>query len=296
MNFLKIYIWVFLAFIVTSCNLTKEVDLNLPEHEPQMVVECYLTPGQPFVLTLVESVGYFEELSINYITDATVVITHNGVSDTLISLGLPLPDGISEVSILKPLLGDSLYTYVSFSVVPEDYNTDFFLEITRPNGDKLNAVTRILPPVPINSMEWKFNDDSMAFVLTKFQDDPQVANFYRYKLEKRALEIFYDPNDTTITDTLVTTRDEQDFYFDDDVSNGEEIPVGTAFDFVRGDTVLATLFHIPEDYYRFLETSDAAFTANLSPFGQPATVYSNIVGGIGVFTGLTSDEKEVVIE
>ena len=50
----------FIAAVAACGSLEKEIDLNLPEYEPQYVVECYLEPGQPFSLLLTRSAPYFE--------------------------------------------------------------------------------------------------------------------------------------------------------------------------------------------------------------------------------------------
>jgi hypothetical protein len=53
----------FLSAIATSCNLSKEVDINLPEYTDQPVVECYLIPGQRYELLLTHSNSFFDPLT-----------------------------------------------------------------------------------------------------------------------------------------------------------------------------------------------------------------------------------------
>ena len=289
-----------LPFWLMACNLTQEVDLDLPEYEPQVVVECYLQPGQPYLLTLVESTGYFEDAALNYVRDAVVTITHEGETDTLAPLEFNLSNPLlgqvidtAQLGILRPIIGEGLYFYASFRTVPRTYNTDFKLEITLPDGRQLRSVTQILPPVPIDTVEWRFNDDSLAFVLTKFQDDPNQANYYRRVLQQREPRLVDDGAGGQ--DTVWVTDVEQDFTLDDEISNGEQVTFGTAFEYRLGDTLINTLYHVTSDYYRFVTTRDAAITASFSPFGQPAIVYSNIEGGMGIFTGLTFDARLTII-
>lgn len=277
----RVGLWALLPLLLlTACNLEQEVDLKLPAYEPQIVVECYLRPGQPFILSLLRSVSYFAPVQVNYVKNAEVTITHNGKTERLQLIGIPLSFAGTEFALQSPILGDSLFFYASTELVPAEYDTEFLLEVTGANGEKLSAVTRILRPVPIDTLEYKFNDDSLAFLLTKFQDNPDEKNWYRRVLHKSSIN-----NDA-----------EQDFTINDDISNGQQITFGTAYEYEEGDTLIATLYHITEDYYRFRETIEAAFTANLSPFGQPAGIASNIQGGIGIFTGLSFDRREVVIE
>jgi hypothetical protein len=273
-------LWALLPLVLlTACDLEQEVDLKLPEYEPQIVVECYLQPGQPYAVSLLRSVSYFDPVQVNYVKGAEVTIIHNGRTERLQLIGFPLSLAGPGLEVQSPVFGDSLFFYFSAQLVPAEYDTDFRLEITGPDGEKLTAVTRILRPVRIDTLEYKFNDDSLAFLLTKFQDNPDEKNWYRRVLQEGSID--NDP--------------QQDFNINDEISNGQQITFGTAFDYEKGDTLIATIYHITEDYYLFRETIEAAFTANLSPFGQPARIASNIEGGIGIFTGLSFDRREVII-
>ncbi|MEM7371502.1 MAG: DUF4249 domain-containing protein [Bacteroidota bacterium] len=286
---------------LASCNLTQEVDLELPEYEEQIVVESYLEPGQPFLLTLVKSSGFFDDIELDYVREATVTITHEGNTDTLQPLEIDiLTPGIEAVldtallSLFEPIIGQGLYLYGSFSLVPEFYNTDFSLQVTTKDGQKLSAVTQIPSPIESQEMEYRFNDDTMALVLTTFQDDPNTVDYYRRLLVERKRVITTD-SITMESDTTFVNDVDQDFTIDDEVSNGGPIVFGTGFDYEEGDTLISTLFHVTNDYYRFIATRDAAIQASFSPFGQPAVVYTNITGGIGLFTGFTRRRAMIVV-
>lgn len=266
--------------LFSACDLEQEVDLKLPEYEPQIIVECYLQPGQPFTLSLLRSVGYLDPVEVDYVKNATVTISYGGQTEELSMFALPLSIAGPAFETQSPVFGDTLFFYASINTVPADYEVDFKLEITGPDGEKLSAITKVLAPVEIDTLEYKFNDDTLAFVLTKFPDDPEQDNFYRRVLHEGSIE----------------NEAEQDFTIDDDIANGQQITFGTGFDYEIGDTIISTIFHITEDYYDFRETSEAAFTANLSPFGQPARISTNIQGGIGIFTGITFDRKQIIIE
>jgi Domain of unknown function (DUF4249) len=57
----------------------------------------------------------------------------------------------------------------------------------------------------------------------------------------------------------------------------------------------ANLYHITPDYFRFLESAAAAQGANGNPFASPASLVSNITGGIGIFTGTSVTTKQVIL-
>ncbi|MDX1907339.1 MAG: DUF4249 domain-containing protein [Bacteroidia bacterium] len=293
-----IYSLIALLWLATACNLEQAVDLDLPAYTSKPVVECYLQPGQPHLLMITRSVGYFDNIQLAYEREATVRIIHAG--DTLIlqpfeiRLDDPATGGLLDTALLntlRPIVGDALYLYLSPLPVPADYESQFALEITLATGETIRSQTTIPKPVTIESVEWKFNADSMAYVLTRFQDDGNQANYYRRLLQARV-----PVTDSVTGDTLDwATRTEQDFTTDDQINNGSTFLFGTAYDYRAGDTLISTVYSLTGEYFRFIETRDAAIVANLSPFGQPAVVYGNIEGGTGIFTGISTTSKQVVI-
>ena len=269
----------FVILGIQACGLEREIDLELPEYDPEIVVEGYLEPGQPYFITLVESVGYLGTPSIQFVRDAEVTITYQGQVDTLQFVEL-----------------DTLSFYLSTTRAPADYDTDFFLKVNTREGKEVTATTRIKPPVAIDSLAYRFNDDSLAFVLTYLTDDPIQKNYYRRILWKRVLN--YDTLSVAPLEVDSTWQSwvQQAFSFDDRAVANNQIALGTAFDYEKGDTLISQIYHITEDYFNYLESVDAAVQANLNPFGQPSTIITNIKGGLGIFTGFTKTEETVVIE
>lgn len=256
--------------MVTSCNLEKEIDIDLPTYEPQMVVECYLEPGKPYRLTLIESQTYFQPFELKLVNGATVQIKHqNSTYDLTFNPDLVF-DTISRKS----------FNYTNPTLVPFDYNSEFTLFIRDSLGREINAKTKILPPVPIDTIEWKFNDDSLAFTLFRFSDDPATTDFYR----------------VMVHDSVFYTGAERDFTFDDLFTTNNMISVGSNFTYEKNDTLLFSLFHIDKKYFEYLESVDAAIQSNGNPFAQPGSVTSGVEGGIGVFTGLSVDRKQIIIK
>ncbi len=270
--------FVIIILSITACNLQKEVEIELPEYDSQLVVEAYLEPGQPFVALITRSAAYFESFPVddsqfleNILEDgATVSITHQGTTHEL-----------RDQLFFNPFTG-KLFNYVSTTTVPEDFDNDFELKIVTANGQTVTSTTRILPIVELDSLVVQFSEtnDTLARMLTYFTDNPDEDNFYRRMLHKGTL------------DSL-----QQDFTTDDQFVDNNIVVFGTNFDYEIGDTVISTLYHIDESYTDFLETLEAAFQANGNPFAQPSTIISNLQGdAIGIFTGLSVDRKQVVIQ
>ncbi|RDC62112.1 DUF4249 domain-containing protein [Adhaeribacter pallidiroseus] len=255
------------TFAGTSCNLEKEIDIDLPTYEKQMVVECYLEQGKPARLTLLESTGYLEAPSLNLIEDATVTISHHGLTENL---------------TYQPALDRNTgkyYTHTSDYLVQGQPGDVFALSITDPKGRKLTGTTTILPPVPIDTVEFNFNDRNQALIVTKFKDDANTANFYRYSIHRDSLE-----GETEISYTA-----------SDELNNGEPFVFGTGYDFETGDSVIVTLQHLDQAFFDFQESVEEAKDANGNPFAQPGRVKSTVQGGLGVFTNLVYDRRKLVV-
>jgi hypothetical protein len=277
-----IFLLVTLSFLSFSAcgNLEKEIDLDLPEYQNQYVVECYLEPGQPFSLLLTQSFAYFDPFPTdladfvdNLLVDsAVVVISHNGTDYTLAN------------QLFPNLITGKVYNYFNPELVPQDYDHDFSLKITLPNGKTITSTTRLLPVVPIDSVVVEFNEkeDTLARVLTYLTDDQSTENYYRRMLHENSLDSLPQQDFTT---------------FDDFVDDGR-ILFGSSYDFVEGDTVYNTIFHIERAYFDYWESVVNAVNANGNPFAQPTAIISNVTGdanALGIFTGISYDRDTTII-
>lgn len=260
--------------LLASCNLEKEVEIELPSYLSEPVVECYLEPGKPYRLLLTRAYGYFETLDLGnpaaaLINDAIVMIRHDD-REILLTPGI----------YIDPQ-GRKVFNYGSNEVVPEGEGREFSLEIILADGNRLESTARMMPFVTLDSIVVQFNTDSLARVLTYFTDDVQTTNFYRRMLHFGSL-------DSTL----------QDFPVRDDFFDTGKAVFGSGFNFERGDTVINTLAHIDRPYFEFFNTLNQSIAANLNPFGQPGTLESNISGtrsAQGIFTGLVFDRDTVIV-
>ncbi len=257
----------------SSCNLQKDIDVDLPAYDSELVVECYLEPGKPYRLLLSESQAYFDNVNENpFIENAEVIITHRGVSETL-------PYGnFLDTEFNK------FYNYQSTILVPAHYNEDFTLSITDDRGRTVSGTTQILNIIDIDSLVLQFNaTDTAALILSYFNEPQDQKNWYRRQLHKG--------------ETVATAQVDQDFITDDilETDNGQYV-FGSAFDYTFGDTIFSTLYHLDESYYDFLLSAFDAISANGNPFATPSQIRSNVDGGLGVFTGLSYDRDTLIVQ
>lgn len=262
------FCFLFITLLLAGCNMEKEIDLNLPEFQSQIAVECYLEPGKPYRATIMESTNYFDRPEPIIIPDAVVIITHNGQADTL-----RYNPGFDEVT-------EKFYTHFSETSVIGNPGEEYALEVFDARGRRVTATTRFMPVVNIDSLELKQNSQNKFALLTTFTDDGNTQDFYRYTVHK---------------DSLSSRKRQSDFESEDRIYNGKKYVFGSSYRYDSKDTLFVTLYHIEPQYYDFLNTLDAAQSANGNPFAQPIALKSTVKGGIGVFATLAYDRRRIII-
>ncbi len=263
-----------------ACNLSKEVDIDLPTYDRQPVVECYLEPGKPFRLLLSQSYAFFDKLGLDssflqktLLDGAFVTIRYNGQTDTLKNQLSFEPNPIK------------LFNYIGQNIVPEAPGTNFDLYIRLANGGEITSTTQMITKVPIDSIGVDFSKDadSLARVLMYITDDKSTDDFYRRLLNYHSLDSF----------------PEQDFILTDAISESAKIVFGTGYELKEGDTVYNAIFHVTPAYYKFVESVQLAVSGNLNPFAQPSPIKSNVQGSanpLGIFAPLVYDRRMTIIK
>lgn len=266
--------------LLVACNLTKDVEIDLPDYDRQPVVECYLEPGQPFRLLMTRSYAFFDTLGLssNFVQNALldgamVTIAYNGQIDTLKNQLTLVPNPLK------------IYNYVGQNLVPETPGTQFVLNIRLADGGEITGTTQMLPLVNVDSIVVEFSPelDTLARMLTYITDNQNQENYYRRLLNFSSLDSIPD----------------QDFIVTDRFSQTALIAFGTGYDFKEGDTIFNTIFHITKDYYDFKESVDLAVVGNLNPFAQPSPIKSNVRGSanpVGIFAPLVYDRDTTIIQ
>jgi hypothetical protein len=258
-----------LSVALASCNLEKDVTIPLPPYEQQLVVEAYIEKDKPYKLLLTETNSYFDSIKVPMINNALVTITYNERTDTL------------KNEMAYDLIFSKVFNYKSKGTITKVQGEgEYRLQIQDSAGRHINATAKALPQVNIDTVEWKLREDSLAYLLIKFNDDPAVQNFYRIIINKSR------PSSVADTDRL----------FSDRFLNGQQIPMGTSYRFSYGDTLFVRLYHLDQQYHDYLQSVEDASNANGNPFAQPAIIKSGVEGGIGIFTVLSYDQKRIILK
>ncbi|WP_426492707.1 DUF4249 domain-containing protein [Hymenobacter sp. 102] len=259
--------------LLSGCGLQKDIDVELPAYPPQLVVEGYLENGQIPRVAVSESVPYLTAPTPQVPTDvkAFVILPNGQRQELLFAPGTDRRTG-------------KIYTHAGTRRLTIQPGQTFGLELTDSKGRRVTGSATMPALVPIDTVEWKFNDKQgefrKAYVLTRFRDPAATTDFYRLQIHKSRL----------------ATSPSVDYTPEDRLNNGQEFTLGTSYEFATDDTLFVTLYHLDQPYYRFLQSVQDARNANGNPFGQPAAIKSTVEGGIGVFTVLSYQRRRVILK
>ncbi len=270
------------ALAVAGCGkLQNGLDLALPAYSAELVVECYLEPGKVPTAAITTTVPYLSSVLPQIPDDVTVTL--------LMPNGTAVPLNFApNYAALIDTTGVKFHSHIGRAPLVARPGDVFTLDVRDTKGRHATSTTTMLAPVPIDSLEYKFNGKAMpnkrAYVITNFRDPAPLDDYYRLQLHKG-----------TPAKGALLRSPEVDNSLEDQLLNGQEFTVGTSFRFWPGDTVTATLYHTERALFRFRQSVRDARGANGNPFAQPSAIYGNVQGGIGIFTVLSGSYAQVIL-
>ncbi|WP_375417379.1 DUF4249 domain-containing protein [uncultured Hymenobacter sp.] len=269
--------------------LQNDVNVPLPNYPPQLVTEFYLEDGRVPRLTVTESVPYLsndQEPGAGSIAlplpNGQKVLLPTDVTVTLI-----LPDGSRQNLPFQPgldPLSNKYFTHQGSRPIEARPGQTFALEVRDQRGRVVTGTATAPAAVPIDSVEYEFNDktgaERKAYFLTNFRDPGGQKDYYRLLIQKGARR----------------PEVEVDYDVEDRLNDGQPFTLGTSYEFLPQDTITATLYHLDPAYYQFRASTEEAAQANGNPFGQPSSIRSTVQGGLGVFAVLSYDRRTVILK
>lgn len=318
-HFLRLHplhlLYLLLLVALTSCE--RPADLDLPAGSPQLVVEGYIEPGLPPIVLLTESQPVFAPfdaaaVAAAHVGGARVVVSTAGDTSVVLreinadSLPVAIRQALAQqAGLVLDSAGRFAVPLRFYSVVPVSGQPGL---VGRPGrtyrlhvqarGQTLTAVTSIPTPVPLDSLYFRPSallgaGDSLVQLFYRFRDSDTLGNATRYFTSVNGGP-FHPPRLTSVfTDEFVNGRT-VDFALDRGRSRLDPATGARATLFRRGDTVTVRWSAIDQPQYRFWLSYENALNSNGSPLASPATLSSNIRGGLGIWGGLGTTYKTVV--
>ena len=285
--------FLFAIMLFSSCE--KNIDIELKNADPALVVDAQIENGKTPTVVLTTSFNYFSEinpaiLAASFVHDADIYISNGTLNHKLKEYTLPLGGG---------------YTAYYYSIDSSNLSTAFIGEFNKQysmhinsKGKNYDAKTTIqwltkhpdsvwFKPAPLNP------DSNKRVMMVRTTDPPGLGNYIRYFTRKNN-EMFLPGQNSVFDDSFVdgTTYEVQ---VDPGVDNNS--PVGLSGNFFnKGDTVTLKVCDIDKATYTFWSTWEFARQSLGNPFSQPGKVVGNISNGaLGVFCGYAAWYGTVIV-
>lgn len=269
---MKIYqiisILVVATMSLTSCE--EVITLELENAAPRVVIESTVdATNQIATVFLTKSNGFYEDISLNVVTDAMVNLT--------------LADG----SIINlPMIQDGLYAAFGFNVVEGDILT---ITVVDSESNEYKATEKVPHDIALDSLQvieqegGRFgpgggNGEVSYQIFSHWQDVADKESFYRIR--------------STVNDTLQAGS----YNLTDDISrNGMAISQPIFQGFESGDTVKIELYSIDKGSYLYFNDLSAVQGQGFNsttPYNPKSNFTNNALGYFGI---IRSDEKTVIL-
>ncbi|NQX84629.1 MAG: DUF4249 domain-containing protein [Flavobacteriaceae bacterium] len=238
-----------LSFLAISC--TDIVDVEVQSAPLRLVIEASLnwekgTLGNEQVISLSQTVPYFDELINNEVVGASVKVT-NMTTGTEFEFS-DQNDGTYKTSSFIPVLGNS------YSLEVQHEGETYMAEETFSSVVDITEINQ--------STEQGFNDEVLE-VNVLFDDPIDEDNYYlfRFKEQGDLLPEFVEISDEFTNGNQMTIFYEKE---DDDSINQEE--------FVPGDSVDIKFYGISEQYYNYIQLLLNQYESVGNPFSTVPVV------------------------
>ncbi len=288
------YILLALCFVLSSCE--KSLDVELPEHEPLLVVNSFFATDRAWEVHVSQSRDILDRGEIEVIEDAVVEIWQG-----------------SEMVTEVPYFNSGLYRNpLAQPTEPGEWK----LKVSAPGFTTVEAVDTIPPAIPIRSISTEKRQLGSFSYEVDFEinfDDPNDSdNFYR-------LEIFGHFSDGSYWDYGMQSNDpairqsnfENDGPFDTDnfvyrplfndvLFNGSDYTLDVTLDVWIGGAgqpelqfFRVYLHSVSEAYYNYIQTIRLQDRSRDNPFAEPVFIFQNVENGLGIFAGYSSSEFNI---
>jgi hypothetical protein len=267
------------------------IDIELPVIDPKIVVNSFFTENSRIKVHLSKSIGILENI-IPECTDATIILRENNI-------------------ILDTMYYQSDYYY---SHIVAEINKNYALEIVAPGlgtvycEDIIPEKTILHSCICVDSVLIDEDGFTINELILDFAD-LSGPSFYevelsaKYVIDNNSTSIWFRKNnDPIITSTGILNYNPKTLIFTDKMFDGKHCSVKIYFATrTYAEYNLKISFRsVSESYYKYKERQFAyLFSLEndiLSGMSEPINLYSNIMGGYGIFAGYSTDEKLITIQ
>lgn len=302
----KILIPLLIILAVASC--TKEVKIDIPGYEEQLVIDGRIETDMPPIILISKTKDIYSPTDMNaylnsFVSGAVVTVSNGDTTVVLDEICTDnLPPGTEQMA--ADLFGIPVAELPNYHICAyTTFNTAIWGEVGKTytltvqfEGKTYTSSTKILQPTALNNVYWKQDEDApQGFGFSWANLSDPAGQYDAYMWEVKRLDIGDDgqPKDAAFKATFAPVWDDEfingttfDFAFENPNNRDEDIPDEQKFYYGIGDTVVIKLSKLDVDVYEFLEKKYLQLQTTGNPFASPTAIPTNIKGGaLGVWAG-----------
>jgi len=291
----------FLSFLIMGLNsCSKEVKIDIPGFDEQIVIDGSIETGTPAIIFLSNSKDIYAPTDINsylsgFISGATVTVSNGTITDTLTEICTDnLPAGFESIAAaffglpIEQLVTLHLCAYVSTGLVGEVGKT-YTLKVIH-NNKTYTSSTKIENPTALDNLFWReqVNLPGYGFSWAKITDSPVMGDAYRWEVKNISDGSFSKPFQPFTDDRFYNGKT-----FEFSVENPMSFKDTTIENqykgyYKLGDTIVVKFSKLGKKEYQFFEKKYNQIFSGGNPFATPTNIPSNIEGGaLGVWAGFS---------
>ncbi|MBO9728184.1 MAG: DUF4249 domain-containing protein [Chitinophaga sp.] len=280
------------VFVFSACE--KDISVNLPVQESQLVVEGKFESGRYPEVVLTRSLNFFSKMTPATLLNAFVhkaLVTVSDGSKVMTLYEQAVDSGNTKFFIYKP---DSRFPGDNFTGKPAGTYT---LRIQADNKTYESVTTIPSRGMKLDSVWWNLvvleNDSAMGRLWVRITDSPEFGNYGRYFTRRNKGPFL--PGLTSVIDDQLVNGTTFEIPVDAGVNKNEKLDLTTYAFFNQGDTVTMKFCNIDKATWDFWRTLDFAYNSNGNPFSSPTKILGNIPGALGYWGGYAVTYKTIII-
>ena len=309
----RVLIFSFVALMLALTSCTKEVKIDIPGYEKQVVVDGSIRVGEPPIILLSSSQNIYSPTDITsylngFISNAVITVSDGTHSAQLIQVctdNLPpgteaLAEAIFGLSIQElQQLPNPLCVYTTFDAQLFGQVGKTYSLAIQHEGKTYTSTTKIEDPKGLDYLQWKpeANNSSIGYLYGFMSDNASTSDNFMWDMKKIGDPLFTKPfgpffNDAFFNGLAFEFTLYNPMSFQDSTYSENE----RGF-FKQNDTVVLRLSKLGKKEYQFFDKKYNQIFSSGSPFATPINVPSNIEGGaLGVWVGYSSWLDTVVCQ
>lgn len=305
---MKVLLLIFTGLFLFSC--TKEVKIDIPGYEEQIVIDGKIETGLPPFVILSNSKDIYAPTDLDaflsgFIDDAEVIVSDGTTTVTLDKICSDnIPPGFEDMAAAffgippSELANYHLCVYTSlnpsiFGKVGKNYALTVNYE-----GKSYTASTLIPQPTPLDYLFWKEEEEApgYGFSWAHLTDPLGGTDAYKWEVQRVNKDLNADNIDPAFKTTYSPVFDDEfidgksfDFFYENPFTWGvDSIPAQYRGYYKYGDSVAVKFSKMDPYVYEFLEKKYIQLSTNGNPFASPTNIITNIKGGaLGLWAGFS---------